>query len=248
MEWSALPYSESNTPHWAARLGELVHILQTPDTGPAGHEAARAESWVLLNSAILRHLSVRAGGAGLAHEDREDLAAEKSLDLLRRAESGAWRVEGRAAGEIAAFVATVARHGIVDHHRRSSRWVQPGPGGMDETPHNDRVLAHDPGSPLAQVERRDFVQALCDCAEHLQPRARRAWLFRVFYDLSSKEIAAHPEIDLNPAHVDVLLQRCRDGIRVCMRAKGYEPHDMPPGTFAALWKAFRIPQAAEVKR
>jgi RNA polymerase sigma factor (sigma-70 family) len=246
-----LPDSESNTPRWAARLGELVHILQTPGVGAeraASHEAARAEAWLLLNSALLRHLNDRAKGAGLAHEDREDLAAEKSLDLLRRVESGTWRTEGRAAGEIAAFVATVARHGIVDHHRRASRWVQPGPDGMDESPYFDRAMGPDPGSPLAHVERRDFVQALCDCAGQLQPRVRLAWFFRVFYDLSSKEIAAHPEIELNPAHVDVLLQRCRDGIRVCMRAKGHEPHDMPPGTFAALWKAFRTPQAAEVKR
>ena len=67
----------------------------------------------------------------------------------------------------------------------------------------------------------------------------RIWFLRVFYGTSSKDIALHPKISLKVSHVDVLLQRSRQTIRKCMNRRGYEPRDMPPGTFVELWKSFR---------
>ena len=313
--------SDSKTPHWAARLGELISALQAPTAPsapsaalsegleglesaepdaaaaqqarawaieqatarqgraeperamarepvaqsgsdpPAGagrdgsaetarpscREAARAEAWLLLNTALLRYLHPsNRRGANLSREDREDVAAEKSLDLLARAESGTWCIDGRSPAEIAAFVAKAGWHGAVDHNRREAKWVwsrEDREGETEALPVPD-AERRGPPSPAARVEQREFALALKECATHLQPRARRAWFFRVFYDLSTKEIAAHPEIALQPAHVDVLLQRCRESARECMHNKGYESADMSQGTFAELWKAFRAPGAS----
>ena len=58
--------------------------------------------------------------------------------------------------------------------------------------------------------------------------------------MPSKDIAVHPELCLKASYVDVLLQRVRQAIRDCMLRKGFEAQDMPPGTFAELWGAFRL--------
>jgi hypothetical protein len=66
------------------------------------------------------------------------------------------------------------------------------------------------------------------------------WIFRVFLEMSTRQIAAHPEIAMKPGAVDVALARTRDKVRVCMKRRGFDPRDMPPGTFAVLWAEFRL--------
>jgi RNA polymerase sigma factor (sigma-70 family) len=178
-------------------------------------------------------------------EDREDIAAKKSLDLLRKTELGQWNLAGRLPGEIASFLGKVARNGLLDHLRKNCRQVRPDP---DRPP--DRVGGlPSPGagaSGAAQAEllaqRREFAAALRSCADRLQPRSRLVWFFRVFLEMPSREIAAHPDVGLKPAHVDVLLQRAREAIRECMQGKGFAPQDMPPGVFVELWRVFRVGQ------
>ena len=65
-------------------------------------------------------------------------------------------------------------------------------------------------------------------------------------DLPSKEIAVHPEVQLKPGHVDVILSRCRDQIRNCMGASGLEERELPPGTYAELWERLRGPATRPV--
>jgi RNA polymerase sigma factor (sigma-70 family) len=232
-----MPDPGSDTPRWPVRLAALLTELRAA-TEAEHRDALRGETWLLLHAALSRYAAN--GIPRLSVEDREDVAAEKSLDLLARAESGAWRVDGRSPGEIAAFLATVARHGVVDWSRRQARWVRPRSGAamedLESIPH--RTLT--PASPEVRVEGREFARALRDCAEALQPRARRAWFFRVFYDMPTREIAAHPNIALQPGHVDVLLQRSRQAVRDCMQSRGHATQDIPPGTFAELWKRFEV--------
>ena len=71
------------------------------------------------------------------------------------------------------------------------------------------------------------------------PQHRVVWLLRVLYEMSSKTIAEHPEVLRNPGHVDVILGRCREQIRKCMHAHGLDARELPPGTFAELWRRFR---------
>lgn len=222
-------------PRWPTCLARLRDDLAGTD-GDARQEA-RGQRWLLLNSVLLRYLRIHAAHLGSAsREEFEDIAAEKSLDLLLRAGSGQWNSTGRSEGEIAAYLSTIARNGLLDLFRHPDRrrvtGVESG-AELDPPAHDGGAMARS-ANPEAEVARRDFVRALCDCAAKLAPRSRVIWLFRVFYEMSSKEIASHPEVNLERGHVDVLLQRCRRAIRDCMQRRGFTAGDMPPGTFIEL--------------
>ncbi|MFH1278041.1 MAG: sigma-70 family RNA polymerase sigma factor [Candidatus Eisenbacteria bacterium] len=224
-------------------------MLQPGRDGPS-RDALLGEAWLLLNSALTRYLryhSVRLGR--LSQEDIEDIASEKSLDLLRRAEHGKWRMDGRLESEIAAFISKVARNGLLDALNLDRRRIEPADQTDDAPDRFDRRSGEmGTGSPEVLVERREFARALRGCAGKLEPRSRLVWFFRVFYEMSTKEIADHPEIRLKAGHVDVLLQRSREAIRQCMDRRGFRPLDMPTGVFAELWATFRGPGfAGEVK-
>jgi RNA polymerase sigma factor (sigma-70 family) len=188
----------------------------------------------------LHHFSPPA--QGVAPADLEDIAAQKSLDLLRKSEQGEWDPTGRSPGEITNFLATVARNGLLDFVRKDKRHVRPDSDAepvWETREFNSRGQASQGVSPSLQVERREFVEGLRECADELQARSRRVWFFRVFLEMSSKEIAAHPEVMLKPGHVDVILQRAREAIRDCMARKGFDAQDIPPGTFSELWRVWR---------
>ncbi|MBD3336648.1 MAG: sigma-70 family RNA polymerase sigma factor [Candidatus Eisenbacteria bacterium] len=235
--------SGAGNPQWPRRLAALADRLGK-DLGPADREAMRGEAWLLLNSSLSNYLQRHAARYGHApREELEDIAAEKALDLLRRIESGTWDLSGRLVGEIHRFLSQVARNGLIDYFRRAGRevpadgdgrpaWEEESRGGLEITDPGSAVSA-----PDARVERHEFVRTLSECSRRLQLRSRRAWFFRVFYGMSTREIAAHPDIGLNPGHVDVILQRARETIRECMRSRGFDTHEMPPGTFVALWQA-----------
>ena len=230
-------------PRWPARLLDLVSVLQSAAPGE-GRETARAETWLLINSALLRYVRAQASGLGrLDPADLEDVAAEKSLELMVAAESGNWKVAGRRGEELAGYLSQAARNGLVDLLRARSRernlggesGVPMGTDGRDSRPGS----GNHPENPESLVARRDFVAALSGCAEALEPRSLLVWFLRVFHDMPTKEIARHPEVRLKPGHVDVLLQRSREAMSACMRKKGHEPADMPHGSFVELWKRFR---------
>ena len=107
-------------------------------------------------------------------------------------------------------------------------------------PKGSAMAIQAPEPPDRRLQRKEFVEALRGCAERLEGRARLVWLFRVFCNMPSKEIAAHPEVGLKPGNVDVILQRTRQAMRACMLRNGYEARDMPPGTFVEMWRVFRF--------
>lgn len=233
--------NRSESPRWPALLKELSIVLQSPGSRSSSDQA-RGEVWLILNSAIFRYLRIHAAELEAANrEDLEDLAAQKSLDLLRRIVSAEWVLSNRSRAEIASFLSKVARNSLLDLLREGSRWVHAREGESPEwdigqAARESTVRMTDP--PDIPLERKEFARALRRCVEELSQRSRRIWFLRIFCEMPSKEIAVHPEIGLNASHVDVLLQRCRRAIRDCMRRKGYESRDMPPGTFVELWKVF----------
>jgi len=228
-------------PKWPALLKDLHKEVRCSKV-QSSRQKARGELWLLLNTAICRYLRSHAAKLGsLGEQDLEDIAAEKSLDLLLKIESGEWDIQDRSPLEIAGFLSKVARNGLVDLYRQSGRLVVTGEDGrpewdMDEQAQYGRPRVPDP--PDVQIARQEFSQALRRCADQLDARSRRIWFFRAFYTMSSKKIAAHPDVRLKASHVDVLLQRSRVAIRDCMHGQGHEPQDMPPGTFVELWKTF----------
>lgn len=228
---------------WPDRLKELSRILRNPPDR-ASLDEARGDAWKILNGIFSMYLRMHAARMGwIGREDREDLAAEKSLEILRRLESGKTDFGDRSPGEIAGFISKSARNELLDFLRKDSRRVETGGderegwdvGGVEGNP---ALSAAD--SPDVAVERLEFIGNLRRCVARLNPRSRLCWFYRVFYGMVSKNIAVHPRIRLKPGHVDVLLQRSRDAIRECMQRAGFDIREMPPGTFAELWKAFRL--------
>jgi len=236
---------DSNRLQWARRLLELCRQIETgSERSRVGKEVS--EAWLILNAALTRYLKGHAGRMPwVTREDIEDLAARKSLDLLRAIELGDWATGGRRPEEVAAYLSTVARNGLLDLSRQARRRVRPrnpdrpewDVGSVERKGRMSAASRLDP--PDVRVERREFAQALVRCTEALKPRARTIWFFRIFYGMPSKQIATHPEIDLKPNHIDVILQRVRTRIRDCMEKQGFSPTEMPPGTFVELWKVFR---------
>lgn len=217
---------------WPDRLAKTAATLAA--TAPSGRDAARAELWKVLHAALFASLRAQAHRVPAAsREDLEDLASSKSLEILARTEEGAWTPAGRAAHEIAGFVARVARNGLIDLARRRGREVAP---PDDEEAWRDRLgvtpSANEP-APDDQAAASEFVAALVECVAGLSSRAREVWFQRVFLEASSRDIAARCEV--RPAHVDVLVQRARLALRTCMRQKGHEGAEARPGVFASLW-------------
>ena len=140
------------------------------------------------------------------------------------------------------FLSQVAKNGLLDLIRREGRLVELAEGDRPQGPSAGSTTGRS-GSTVAPpdllVEQKEFARALRRCAERLDPRTRCVWFLRVLYDLSSKEIAVHPRVRLKVNHVDVLLHNGRKAIRRCMARQGYQPQEMPPGTFTELWKVFR---------
>ncbi len=229
-------------PKWPARLKEISGELEHP-RDETSQRTACGEAWKILFPALSLYLRFHASRVGnVSRDDLEDLAAEKSLDLLRRVVSGKTDLSNRSPAEIQSFLSKVARNDLMDLVRKAGRWVEL---GEEDGATRGIRLAHQESmagkmdSPDTLVERKEFAAALRQCAERLNPRPRLIWFFRVFYGMSSKDIAVHPKVSLKVSHVDVVLQRSRQAIRECMSRRGYESHDMPPGTFVELWKDFR---------
>lgn len=228
---------------WPVHLASLADRLRRCDDETARPDL-RAELWVVLHAALMRFLRANAGSGRVTREDLEDLAAAKALELLVRAESGAWNPEGRSADEVVGYLSTVARHGLIDYGRRAGREI-----GIEALA--DRSL--DPAErirptapdPESGVEAAEFARALRECFETLEPRQRRVWLFRAYYEMSSREIGAHPAVGIRAAHVDVVAQRARQAIRDCMNGKGHDPGDAPAGAFVQLWESLEALSARE---
>jgi RNA polymerase sigma factor (sigma-70 family) len=231
---------------WPERLFELFRLL---GADPASASPARAEAWVLVNSLLLHYLRLHSRGRRSVSEvDREDIAAEKTLDLLSRIESGEWD-PGSHSG-LPGFLSTVARNGLIDTLRKAGRhtkWIEEPCKDSSDDAHGTRTPSDGEwaADPVRIAEDRDFSRALRDCVENLQPKARRIWFYRVLYDLPSREIATHPSVGLRPGNVDVILQRCRGAVGDCLARKGYGAQDLRPGTYTELCRAFLVPGTAE---
>jgi DNA-directed RNA polymerase specialized sigma24 family protein len=230
--------SPTASPRWAARLHELL-----PGVGRASTIPGRREAWQIVHFNISRYLRCHAARLGtVTADDISDIAAEKTLDLMAKVDTSSGRLLELAPEEMPAFLSTVARNGLVTFLKKASRQAS----GVNEEDPAGRggVMKGNPG-PHARVESKEYARALERCVGKLEPRWQTIWFFRVFYDMSSKNIAAHPTVDMSTGHVDVVLHRARKAVRECMSAQGHDTNAMPPGTFVALWQLFHPVEASK---
>ncbi len=227
-----MPLPPAPLARWPAQLIGAVAALRA--AADPCREAARAGVWRVLHAALFASLRAQAGRvARAAPEDLEDLASQKALELLVRAEQGTWDPSRRADHEVAGYVARVARHALVDLARRRGRETPP----LDDPEAWDSAVseaAGDPARPEDMMGAAEFLAALQDCAGRLAPRARQAWFRRVFLERPSREIGV--ALGIAPAHVDVVVQRARAALRDCMDRRGLGEPGVRPGAFVELWK------------
>ncbi len=218
---------------WQQRLRETyAEFLST--SSACGR--ARGELWLVLNVAIRRFVRGHVQHLGeIPFADIEDIASEKSLDLLGQIEALAWDIKDRTDAEIGGFVSRVARNGAVDYLRRRQRHREIEVDLEREKDAASSGLRSGIESPDTSHERRKFVEALRECVAQLESRALRIWFFRVFYGLSTREIALHPDVAGHAKGVDMLLSRTRKKIGECMERKGHRAEDLPAGTFVEIW-------------
>ena len=220
-------------PLWAERIVPAARDLRR--ARPARQRAARAALWPLLHGALFAALRAQSGKVlAVSREDLEDLASAKALELLLRAEEGAWDLDGREPREVAGYITQVARHGLIDLARRRGREC-PGPEDPEAWSHAVRDDASAPAGPEDHLAAQEFTGALRECVAGLSGRARDAWFRRVFLERPSREIAAR--LGLKESHVDVIVQRARDSLKRCMQGKGHRDADARPGAFVELWSS-----------
>jgi RNA polymerase sigma factor (sigma-70 family) len=219
---------------WPERLIALARELPSSET-------ARGQFWLLLNLALQQRLRIERARTGpITDDDLLDLAADKSLELMTRLDSHKWNLRTASADRVTAFVSTVARNGLIDHLRKIDRRATDTEEDMDSTKLSANPPTQEIPDPAIEAEREGLVSAIVNCASKLKPVHRNIWLFRVFLDMPSKRIANHPEVGLTLGNVDVTLQRCRDSVRECVKKSGHDVTEIPPGTFTALWRLFRL--------
>lgn len=210
-------------------------------TTPREKNRVLSELWLLLNTALTYY--IRFHGRSQGHvdpEDARDIASEKAMVFLRGLESDSPASPPPDAERLCAYLSTLARNGLVDVLRKQGRTrdLERKLGDSMET----RVTAE---NAEFNVQRAQFVEAICACMNELTPRARSAWFLRAFLDLPSRKIAAHPDVQMTATGVDMLLSRTRKTLSACLNAKGLNAEDAPTGTFLALWDMLRRGAAHE---
>lgn len=232
-----MPDTPNPEPKWPVRFVDSCRALRKSGD-PEAADRARGELWLILNSVLFRSAGNHASRyGGVPREEIEDIAAQKALDLLNGIQTGRIDLTDRNPRQLYSYLSSVAQNGLMDLFRRHHRTT---PLVTDDPPSSTTIAAANPAQPSSMVESRAYAAALRDCAERLESRARKVWIFRVFYEMSTREISSHPEIQIKPGYVDVTLQRARNAIRKCMMHKGHDTREIPTGVFVELWRAFRM--------
>jgi RNA polymerase sigma factor (sigma-70 family) len=219
-------------PRWPERLLQLCRDLRET-TSIDQRNRVLGELWLLAYAAVSRYVRYHAQSSTVDPEDLKDIASEKALAFLQHTGEPQWSAEVTHPGQVCSYFSTLAHNGLMDHFRSRRRMMQP--GEIDTV----RESVSSASQPENYVARRQFVEALRECTAGLTPKARVSWFLRVMLNMSSRDIAQHPGVQMNVAAVDMMLSRTRKTVRERMRVKGFDPQDIPPGTLALLWLSVR---------
>jgi RNA polymerase sigma factor (sigma-70 family) len=215
---------------WPGRITDLCTAWKAATTDRE-RKRILSELWLYLNMGLTYY--VRTHGETYGHidpEDARDIASEKAMVFLRGLESEPDVPADPA--RICAYVSTLARNGLVDRLRKSGRERDLERKLVDVAPRSHTDAAR---SAEVNIQHSQFLDAISACIAGLSPRARLIWFMRAFLDLPSRKIAAHPDVAMSVAAIDMMLSRTRRALRECMEAKGFNEADAPTGTFLALW-------------
>lgn len=236
--WAAV----ENEPSWPRRVQAAAQAFRKETIEERKNEHLAA-LWVDLQLVLLTYARAHARRfSRLDDGELRDIAAEKSLELVRRLdqETGG-EFDSLAVGQFCVFLSNVARNGVVDRIRVLAREAagSEGEAVFDRTAEGTSVTHRGTVGHERSVERLEFALALKDCVSRLTSRSRLVWTLRVFHELASKDIARHPEVGMSVGAIDMTLARARHAVRTCMERKGLAlTGNLPAGTFATLWDLF----------
>lgn len=138
---------------------------------------------------------------GADDAEADDLAQETFLAVLRKP------FEQRSPAETFAYLRSVARNKLLGLRRREGRIV----------PLDEFSVADDVWDRLVRGDGEEMLDALEDCLEHVNGRARQAIEMHYREEQSREEIAA--ALGLKPEGVKTLLRRTRAALRDCIERK-----------------------------
>ncbi len=169
-----------------------------------GDPAALEEIYEQSYPSIYTYIFYRVGSTELT----EDLTAEVFVRLVDKIDTFTQR--GR---PILAWLYTIARNLVADHHRRAGR--------MDLLPLEERILPDSAKNPAQIVERHLTNEDLVVALQHLTEAQRQVILLKFFGDHSNKEVGAL--LDKTEGAVKSLQHRALAALRrVLEREQGYE--------------------------
>ena len=223
---------------WSRALAERLTQFNK-SRGTPGEGRALGELWTLLSSTLQLTVRLQARKLGpLQPEDVEDIASEKAIAILSRFLDDQVRVDLGKPEVVARWTLTIARNGVIDHLRRTNTRSQEPLKSLELISYEK--TSHRSGTGFTEsADASTFARALVNCVSGLTETQRTAWFLRVFYDMSSADIARHPDVAATPGSVNVMLSRVRRKVSNCMRRKGLFGSELPAGTFARLWALVR---------
>lgn len=220
---------------WPERLQDLSVTWRDASTAVA-REQARAEIWVLLVGVLDLNIRQHAGRRpDLDADGTYDLAVKKALEIFTRFAEGEWDPRAYEPPQLRRFFAILARNAVIDYVRSRAGRMRQREIGDGEVAASNLVVRGDAYS----LDRRRLGRAMVRCASRLTERARLVWFLYIFYEFPSRRIGAHPDVNMQPAAVDMSLTRSRRAVRNCLRKQGFDRIDFGAGVFAACWEAFR---------
>ena len=138
---------------------------------------------------------------GATDSAAEDLAQETFIEMVSRP------FEQRSHHETASYLRTIARHQFLRARRREGRSVS-----LDEV-----EIAEEIWNRLASDGGDELLDALDDCLEHINGRARKAIDLHYREESSREEIAR--QLEMKPDGVKTLLRRARATLRECVERR-----------------------------
>lgn len=224
---------------WLERFLSLSRSLGEESPGGPLAEGRLGEMWQLLFLGL--QTSVRRQARRfprVTEQDIRDIAAEKTLEMFRGYDCPGWGLAEMTAPQLSSFLRAIARNGVIDFLRRRSREVSPHkafPGLEEESPGPILFRSTPPAGPEVTLGG-EFSEALRFCLSRLSHRFRTILFLRVFCELPTKLTARHPGVRIPQGSVDVYLGRARHQLRACLATKGFQPADLPEGSFLVVWE------------
>lgn len=160
-------------------------------------------------AAAIRAVAAR-WGMRLAPEDADDILQETFAALWRDDMKALRTFRGECA--LSTYVRTVAASALVRWRRRQAASPRP----LAALPPEDPGAG--PPTPLP-VEREEDREALRQAVDRLPPRERRAILARYWNGATAAEIGRL--LNLDPAHVRVILSRARERLATALKKSGF---------------------------